>query len=326
VEFLYRCQKSGTVPMNDGTTKPFNNSVMQRSMDYRINPLLVDSKIGRAIEGICLDPKIGVANDSLLDVYKRLYEEEEANGTLPGKSFDIILQPGASTGQNPQSAAAGRSQSQWGVEVATAQGMEQRARGNMPGALNRMFSEILQPEVPWTDHIQGIFNRRVGSGSYDWRRPDRRFIMRDLHMPSRSGHGAGWIVIWGDTSGSIGAKELESYLGELAGIIEDVRPKRLTVLWCDAKIHRVDEIEEAIDLYTIKSEGVGGGGGTKVTPVLDWIAEHSEEPDMFIGMTDGEVSFPRKEPTYPVIWASVSDNKAKYPWGEFVRINKKARV
>lgn len=329
VELLHRCNKTGTVPMNDGSHKPFINDVMQRAMDYRINALLADSKMGSPPEGICLDPKIAVANDGILDVYKRLYEEEEANGKLPGKGFDIILAPGKSTGQDPQTAASQRNQQQWQVAVAAAQTIEQqRTQGSIAGALKRMFESILEPEVPWTEHIQGIFNRRVGSGSYDWRRPDRRFIVRDLHMPSRSGHGAGWLVIWGDTSGSIGAKEMDSYLGELAGIIEDVHPKRLTILWCDAAIHRIDEVEEAIDIYNIRTDpnGVGGGGGTSVRPVMEWIAQSTEVPDMFIGMTDGEVTFPKHEPTYPVIWASVQDNPTKFPWGEYVRINKRKAV
>jgi hypothetical protein len=33
------------------------------------------------------------------------------------------------------------------------------------------------------------------------------------------------------------------------------------------------------------------------------------------------VTFPRKEPPYPVIWASSTDKK-DYPWGEVVRVNK----
>lgn len=321
VSLLHRCHASGTVPMHDGTTLPFVADCMQKAMDYRINALLVDSNVGEMPKEGCYDLKISGPNESVLDVYRKLYEDDEGKGG--GKGFDIVMKPGASTGQNAAAAAAQRNPQQWAVEVAAAQHLEQmRAQGKMPGSLSRMFKEILEPEVPWTEHIQSIFNRRVGSGSYDWRRPDRRFIVQDIHMPSRSGHGAGWIVIWGDTSGSIGQKELQTYLGELHGIIGEVRPRRLTVLWCDAAIHHVDEIEEAMDLLTIQARGVGGGGGTSVEPVMEWIADHTEVPDMFIGFTDGFVDFPDVEPAYPVIWASVTDNP-KYPWGEVVRINTK---
>lgn len=320
VELIHRCRTAGTVPMADGTTLPFDETTMQHSMDYRINALLVDSKIGTLPEGGLYDTAIAKANDSVLDVYKKVYEDKKGDTGMKG--FDLVLAPGASTGQNPNQAVQSRNQQQWQIEVSAAQTLEaMRAQGKMAGALQRMFKDIVDPEIPWTDHIQGIFNRRIGSGSYDWRRPDRRFIVRDLHMPSRSGHGAGWIVVWGDTSGSIGKAELEKYLGELGGIIEDVKPKRLTILWCDSDIHQIDECEDATDLYRIKQRGVGGGGGTSVMPVMDWVAESTETPDAMICFTDCYVTFPPQEPPYPVIWACVSDHTA--PWGEMVRIKVK---
>jgi predicted metal-dependent peptidase len=114
-------------------------------------------------------------------------------------------------------------------------------------------------------------------------------------MPSRSGNGAGWIVCWGDTSGSIGEDELCKYLAELGAIVDDCQPQRITVVWCDDAIHHIDEIEEASDLETIKHAGTqGGGGGTDCMPVFDWIAEHTEKPEVFIGFTDGYVTSRRR--------------------------------
>lgn len=320
VDLLHRCSSTGKVPMHDGSQLPFDNPVMQKAMDHRINALLIQSKIGRPPKNCGnYDDKCD-PNDSVLDVYKRLYKKKREDGDEDegNNGFDGLLPPGSTTGQSPQQAQ--QNKQQWAVQVAAAQTMEQiRAQGKMAGALARMFKDILEPEVPWTEHIRGIFNRRVGSGSYNWRRPDRRFIVRDLYLPSRSGFGAGWITVWGDTSGSIGASELERYMGELSGIIEEVKPKRLTVFWCDAKIHQIDELEDASDLQRIKRRGVKGGGGTSCDPVFQWIDDHGEEPpDVMVCFTDGYVTFPKKEPTYPVIWASTTDNK--YPWGEVVRI------
>jgi len=306
------------VPMDDGTTIEFRNETMQKAMDYRINALLRDSRIGSPPTDCLLDDSIATANEGVISVYKKVYEDEESGGHKTGKHqpFDQVLQPGSTnnTGQQP------RNQSQWAVEVAAASVLESmKAQGNMAGALNRMFEEVINPVVPWTDHIQGIFNRKVGSGSYNWRKPDRRFITRDLHMPSRSGNGAGWIVCWGDTSGSIGQDELCRYLAELGGIIEDVKPTRITIVWCDAAIHHIDEVEEAGDLETIRHAGTqGGGGGTDCIPVFDWIADHLEKPEVFIGFTDGYVSFPDVEPDYLCIWAMTTQQNA--PFGDHVRI------
>lgn len=323
VPYIHRCRKSGNVPMDDGTTMEYNETVMQRSMDFRINALLRDSKIGSPPKDCCLDDSVATANDSITDVYKKLYEDYDKNGTLPGGGFDVVLTPGSSTGQSPQQAT--QNQQQWQVEIKAAQTLEQmRAKGDMAGALKRMFNEILNPQVPWTDHIRGIFNRKVGSGNYNWRKPDRRFITRDLYMPSRSGNGAGWVVVWADTSGSIGTAELCHYLAELSAIVEDCKPERLTVVWCDAAIHRIDEISEASDMANLQADamtnGVGGGGGTSVHPVFEWInTQVGSRPEIFIGFTDGYVDFPEHAPDFLAIWASTTDHT--YPWGDVVRIH-----
>ena len=42
--------------MDDGTTLPFREGTMQKSMDFRINALLRDSKIGTPPAGCLLQP------------------------------------------------------------------------------------------------------------------------------------------------------------------------------------------------------------------------------------------------------------------------------
>lgn len=330
VPFLHACRQSGTVPMNDGTTLPFNEKAMQHAMDYRINALLKESNIGKPPKGCLLDEEIAKANDGIIDVYKKVYEDYEQNGELGGGGFDIVLTPGTSSGQTPQQAQ--QNPQQWAVEVKAAQTLEQmKAQGRMPGALQRMFEELLNPQIPWTEKIRGIFNRKVGNGSYDWRRPDRRFITRDLYMPSRSGHGAGHVVCWADNSGSISDRDMCHYLAELSSIVEECSPKRLTVIWCDDWVQRVDEIEEPSDMANLTYEaakgGIKGGGGTSCEPVFEWMKENLDEaPEVFIGFTDGYVTFPPR-PSYAdmvVIWCSVGKDPSGYPYGDVVEINTKS--
>lgn len=319
IELGYHCRTTGTVPLPDGTTAPYNHRTMNKAMDYRINALLVDSRIGTMpvdVDGEkvgLLDPAIATANDSVYDIYKKIYEDEEKN---PGNGgFDVVLVPNCTNGGAPNTA---RNPQQWAVEINQALTLEgQRSQGKVPAGLARMFKDILEPKVPWTEHIRAIVRRKIGSGSYDWRKGDRRFLMRDVFMPGRTGNGAGWVVVWGDTSGSIGESELNLYLSELSGIIDEVKPKRLTVLWCDSEINQIDELEESSDLQTIRNRGVGGGGGTEVLPVFDWIAAQTEVPDVFIGFTDGHVDFPPM-PAFHCIWASV--DKPVYPYGDVVMV------
>lgn len=332
VNLLHRCNTSGKVPMNDHSSRPFDNETMQKAMDARINAMLVESRIGQMPKDAIFEKDVK-GSDSVLDIYQGMYDKKfpkggknqpsNAPGPNPG-GFDQVLAPGQANGQSPHKAAAARNPGQWAAEVAAAQTIEtMKAQGKLGAALKRLFQSVLEPEVPWIDHIETLINRKVGDGGYDWTTPDPYMAVHDFFSPSPTGHGAGWIVVWGDTSGSRSDAELTSNMAELAGIMEAVNPERLTVVWCDADINHIDELQDPADLAVIQSRGTGGGGGTDFQPVLDWIDKNGEgAPDLFIGFTDGYVSFP-KEPAFPTIWASSTDKS--YPYGQVVRVNKVAR-
>jgi predicted metal-dependent peptidase len=193
--------------------------------------------------------------------------------------------------------------------------------GKLPAELQRALTDTLAPKVDWREHIKSLFARKVGSGTFDWSRPDRRLITRDIYAPGRSGYGAGTVVVGIDTSGSVGSKELDMFMAEVSGILEDIRPKRLVMIWCDAKVHRIDECEDISDLNTIRHKGAPGGGGTSFIPVFDAINKEGLEPEALVYLTDGLGSFPNVAPSYPVIWGNIYKG-SKYPWGDVVDIPK----
>jgi predicted metal-dependent peptidase len=129
-------------------------------------------------------------------------------------------------------------------------------------------------------------------------------------------------VVAVDTSGSITDKELNIFMPEIAGILQDVRPKRLVVMWCDAKVHRVDEVEEPSDVAELRAKGAPGGGGTNFIPVFKEIEDMGLEPDALVYLTDGIGTFPEKAPSYMVVWGSIHDTK--YPFGDVIDVPKQA--
>jgi predicted metal-dependent peptidase len=328
VNFLHLCGRRGKVPTSDGTELPFRNSTMQKAMDLRINALLHHAKIGRIpkhpdgkIMG-CFDEKM-TGEEGILDVYKKVYEEEGPDhpdqGAGGAGGFDQVMAPGTSTGQSPGQAAQQRNPQQWATEIAAAQILEaSRTQGKMAAGLKRMFEKILEPEVDWRSHIQTLINRVTGSGGWNWQQPDEWWAPHEFFSPRRSGRGAGWIAMWGDTSGSRSDTDVASTAGETAGIIEDVNPARLTMIWGDAAVQNVEELNEASDLRNLQPKG---GGGTSLQPIYDWINQQMEKPDLFIGFTDGYVDFPTPPAGVPIIWASSTD--APYPYGQVVRVNRR---
>jgi predicted metal-dependent peptidase len=189
-------------------------------------------------------------------------------------------------------------------------------QGKLPANLERLLGEIVEPTVPWQDHIRAFFARRVGGGGYNWRKPDRRLIMRDIYAPQRAGNGCGTIVVGVDTSGSIGQRELDVFFGEMRGMLDDLRPEQIHVVWCDAKVHKVDTVDDSQDISALKPHG---GGGTDFRPVFDWIDTQPGQPDALVYLTDGLGSFPDGPPPYPVIWGAIRKG-VKYPFGDVVEI------
>lgn len=314
-------RRSGFVKYPDGTKIPYDHKTMNTAMDLVINDTLIFDKIGKFPTVGVHDPKIAGRNDSFTDAYRKVFDDQQKNGGSGSGAggqggFDTILDPGTSQGKDPQQAAQDRSQTAWDTAVAAALSAA-KMQGKLPAGLERLLGSVLEPEVSWQDHIRGFFARKVGGGGYDWRKPDRRLILRDIIAPARSGNGCGPVVVAVDTSGSIGQKELDHFFAEMRGILDDVRPSLIYVVWCDAKVHKVDEVEDSADVSSLKAKG---GGGTAFEPVFDWVYNEGIEPDALVYLTDGLGSFPSKAPSYPVIWGDIHGS-VKYPFGDVVSVN-----
>lgn len=323
-------QQLGTIHF-EGNDLKYDHDLMGKAMDYVINAALSEAKIGEFVPGGCLDPQFASGEDSVVEVYAKLHKEGQGGGKSAGggsdgkrkdgASQDVLLAPGTGENKNPEEAMADRRENDW--QQALNDGLvAAKAQGRLPANIERLLREIMTPVVPWQDKIVGFFNRHTGSGSYNFRKPDRRLIVRDIYAPSRTGHNAGTVVVGLDTSGSIfyDGDQLERFLSEVGGILEDVNPMRLVVLHCDAYVHKVEDVDSLHDLQIMKPHG---GGGTSFVPVFEWIEEELDgECDALVYLTDGYGSFPREAPNYPVLWGDCTHNPDMYPFGEVVEIPK----
>jgi len=315
-------KKAGEVKYSDGSKLPYDAGLMNKALDYVINDILVSDGVGKMPAIGCWDTSIATAADASVDVYKKLYKKMKSGGGggMPGpgekgSGFDIILDPGAAQGKDPGKAMSDRSEAEWGAAVAAAIASA-KIQGKLPASLERLLSEVLEPTVNWQDHIRAFFARKVGSGGYNWRKADKRLIQRDIYQPRRMGNGCGEIVVAIDTSGSIGQKQLDQFFGELRDILGTVRPSKVYVVWCDAMVHKVDEVDDEEQVGGLKPKG---GGGTSFIPVFKWIDDNDVYPEALVYLTDGYGTFPAESPRYPVLWGDIS-KQVKYPWGEVVAV------
>lgn len=195
-----------------------------------------------------------------------------------------------------------------------------KAVGTVPASIQRLADEILAPQVDWRDHIRMLVTGKVGARGETWKRPNRRRLALNpiIILPGKRGYGAELVVVGIDTSGSISDTELAAYLAEVGGILNDVKPRRIVVIGCDAEVSQVDELTTLDEFEGLRAKGIKGGGGTDFRPVFDYVEKNNLQPETMIYCTDMMGQFPEEAPAYPVVWCATTDIEA--PFGEVVRL------
>lgn len=319
------CRNQKCVRLQDGTALPWDEECMQAAADFMINDGIMQSGIDgvELLPGVWYDPTFISFKDNLFQAYAKLYrlrQSSDGGGGGSGGGFDIVLRPGEIEAKQEALAVQERPEQAWKVAIKAAKTL-QRLQGKLPAVLEHLFDQILEPTVSFEDYIEGFFKRKAGGGRYDFCHPDRRYISRPdgpIYTPRRTGFGCECVVIAGDTSGSVSDKTIDMFLGNVKGILEDVKPQRIVLMWCDAKLHRTDEVEDFDDIVAVKRKGAPGRGGTDFRPVFNAVREMGLSPDALVYLTDGDGDFPSQAPSYPVLWGDISKQPSKYPFGEVV--------
>lgn len=220
-------------------------------------------------------------------------------------------QPGEVRDAPPDSAADATTEADWQQAVQQAAKVA-KGRGELPGALDEFAKEAKRSRVDWKSVLRR-FVQQAARADYSWTRPNPRFVAHGLYMPSLRSEEMGEIIVAVDTSASIDTVLLEQFAGEIVGIVEDLKPERLRVIYCDRHVHKVDEFERG-DPIEIRAVG---RGGTDLRPPFHTVDALGVAPACFIYLTDLDGTFPDHEPAYPVLWAT--DNKTRTaPFGEVV--------
>jgi predicted metal-dependent peptidase len=325
-----------------GVTTRFEQGQYNINADYVRNANLLETGVGQINPAWCYADDVA-GSDLVEEVYHRKYKQKPPAPTCYGDSggkaasgtkrdpfaangtFDQLLPPSIDPVTGKQDLP---DEAEFKEAIARAAAAA-KAMGKLHANHQKLVDEILAPQVDWREQIRMILTGHMGARHETWSRPNRRrlalnAISREgaqmVVMPGRRGYGAELVVVGVDTSGSIYAspQAVEAFFGEVSGVLADVRPRRVILVECDARVQRVTEASSLDELEIAKQSGVKGGGGTSFVPVFDYIAENDLVPDTLIYLTDLEGTFPRKAPGYPVVWCSITAGKA--PFGDTVHI------
>ena len=190
------------------------------------------------------------------------------------------------------------------------------AKGSLSQGAQRGLEAQATPIVDWRAALRR-FMQAVSASDYSWTRPNTRYLAHGLYLPALRAEAMGSIVVAIDTSGSIDDVLLKQFAEELQTIVEELKPERVHVVYCDSLVRGTAEFEPG-DAIVLDPKG---GGGTDFVPAFQWVESEGIQPVALVYFTDLDGDFPANEPAYPVLWAATRYRDQPVPFGDIVPID-----
>ena len=183
--------------------------------------------------------------------------------------------------------------------------------GRMGGKIPRTITDMLEPKVDWKEHLREfVSSSRSGSDEFTWRKMNRRQLANDMYVPSLEAETMGDVIMAIDTSGSIGADELNLFASELASICDLMSPSGVRIIWWDGAVAGEQYFNDDYANLSSRLEPKGGGG-TYLSCVSKYVINKGYEADCIVVLTDGYTENDIKWDTpIPTLFTIVHGNKS----------------
>lgn len=172
--------------------------------------------------------------------------------------------------------------------------------GTIPGDIQLMLDEILNPTLPWQTILRRYFTE-YAKNDYSWKRPNRRFFPQH-YLPSLHSIALMDLTFYVDISGSVADYQFQMFVNEIAGVLKMLKPKHVTIVQFDTAIHHVDKVSSLQELKNIEFHG---RGGTHIECILKHMEDNKNQ--LSLVFTDGGFGWPRDTFKQRIIWL-INDN------------------
>lgn len=238
------------------------------------------------------------------------YEKAKRTGR-----FDEVKDLKNKEGKAASESEKKENEQQWKGIIQQSHAAAKRA-GKVPLGIDRIIEELFEPQIDWRSVLSQYLTTKVYN-DYTWLKRNLNYVFADIYMPKLESEQVGNILIWMDTSGSVGKKEMEILATEVQGILSSFNVE-LSVGYFDSNAYEPETIE-AND-YPLKLHPKGGGGTDFDAPVR-YVIDNYLEPECVIILTDGYCSsFYKEEPSFPVLWVVYGKKEFNPPYGEVMFI------
>lgn len=155
-------------------------------------------------------------------------------------------------------------------------------RGEIPDSMQKLINKYnIKAELSWEYYLKSMLGKvpeeyKKTSVRRDRRQPERYDIRGRLRAHKAN------IIVAIDISGSISDQEIEKIMQEVFGIVK-LHNVKITIIECDSEIRRIYIVKNQRELL----EKINTRGGTKYTPVFDYMSKKKSPNSILIYFTDG---------------------------------------
>jgi predicted metal-dependent peptidase len=294
------------------------------AMDYVINLMIMEMDPNEQVIAMprlddgtpmaCYDTRFkGMNTKQVFDILKQEKHDNPDGGSGEGEGFDEHDWDGAK-----EMTAEERKELEREVDQALRQGQIAAMKATGKGGLNvnRELGDMLQPQIDWREALREFVSATCNAkDASSWRRVNRRMLSQDVYLPTLVGEKVGHIAIGVDTSGSIGADELNVFLSEVKAVVEEVHPDKIDLIYWDGNVAGHEVYDMATMSNLVSSTKPVGGGGTDPTCMMRYLKEQNIKPECIIQLTDGYIGDWGDEWDAPIMWVI---SESRYTSGRIV--------
>ena len=292
-----------------------NASKANRACDYVINLEIADED--KKSNGFIKLPKCGLYDEQYRGLNSAevfaLLDDDDGGGGGSGQGLDEHGWEDAESMSEEEKQELGKQ-----IDQAIRQGAI--LAGKVGGDIDRCFTDLMSAKVDWKEALREFVSSTcAGKDDSTWRKPNRKWLQHDLYLPSTISETMGRLVVAPDTSGSTSGAVLNRFLSEIVGIMNNVNPELVDLLYWDSAVagHEVYGVGDGDKLMA--STKPKGGGGTSPSCITKYMKDNNIVPECAVVLTDGYVGDDwGGDWNCPVLWVIVGGCKVVPPVGQVI--------
>lgn len=250
--------------------------------DYVINNILIESNIGDKIEDTLHDDKYkGMCAEQVYDDLMKNCSETDLC-SLADKLLDEHMDSLEDKGKGLSEEEKQQIKNEIKESLLAS---AQAAAGNVPAGVERFIKSFTQPTLSWKEILRQDIQSIINKTDYSFYNPAKKGRQQGIVLPGMLKQNSLDICIAIDTSGSISDNDLQVFLGEISGIMEQYEEYTIRIWSFDTKVYN-DETFRSDEGKDITEYNTKGGGGTDFECNWNYMKDNEIQPKIFIMFTD----------------------------------------